>query len=211
MGDGEVPHAGHGARQAGGAHRPADPRVGAQLPVGRGRNDGAHARGPGRARSGLAVHRPPLEPARGSGSRLVPALDLWPVLETLKIKTKNATIKRLNRSDKFAWAQRELVAEVERQYNAGLPVRIIVLKGRQVGLSTVTEGILFLWSFLHPGSAALVLSKKQDDSDYLFSMFKRYWEEGPFYGLFPEKFNRIGYMEWGGTGSSVTTSTAKDA
>ena len=141
----------------------------------------------------------------------MPALDLWPVLETLKIKTKNATIKRLNRSDKFAWAQRELVAEVERQYNAGLPVRIIVLKGRQVGLSTVTEGILFLWSFLHPGSAALVLSKKQDDSDYLFSMFKRYWEEGPFYGLFPEKFNRIGYMEWGGTGSSVTTSTAKDA
>ena len=139
----------------------------------------------------------------------MPALDLWPLLEQLEIRTKNAKIKKLNRNDSFGWAQREFVAEVERQYNAGEPVRIIVLKGRQLGLSTVTEAILFIWAFLHPGSASLVLSKKQDDSEYLFGMFKRYWERGPFYGLFNTNFNRIGYLEWAGTGSSVTTETAK--
>jgi hypothetical protein len=139
----------------------------------------------------------------------MPNLDLWPLLEKLEIKPKNARIKKLRRDDPFAWAQREFVAEVERQYNAGEPVRIIVLKGRQVGLSTVTEAILFIWAFLHPGSNALVLSKKQPDADYLFSMFKRYWEKGPFYGIFNTTFDRIGYLEWAGTGSSVTTETAK--
>ena len=140
----------------------------------------------------------------------MPDLDLWPLLEELEIKPKNARPMKLRRDDAFAWAQRELVCEVERQYNAGKPVRIIVLKGRQVGLSTVTEAILFIWAFLHPGSNALVLSKKQPDSDYLFSMFKRYWERGPFYGLFNTKFDRIGYLEWAGLGSSVTTETAKN-
>jgi hypothetical protein len=141
----------------------------------------------------------------------MPALSLWPLLEQLEIKTKEAKIKKLNRHDSFAWAQREFVAEIERQYNAGEPVRIIVLKGRQLGLSTVTEAILFIWAFLHPGSGALVLSKLQEDSDYLFGMLKRYWEKGPFFGLFHTNYNRQGYIEWAGINSSVTTSTASKA
>ena len=40
------------------------------------------------------------------------------------------------------WAQRVVVAEVERQYNLGLPVRIIVLKARQLGLSTIASAIV---------------------------------------------------------------------
>jgi hypothetical protein len=63
-------------------------------------------------------------------------LNLAPLLETLSIKTKNLEIVKLDmtaRSD-FGWAQRQFVAEVEKQYNAGQPVRIIVLKGRQLGL-----------------------------------------------------------------------------
>lgn len=82
----------------------------------------------------------------------MPNLSLWPMLEQLEIRTKGGKRIKLNRDDPFAWAQREFVAEVERQYNAGLPVRIIVLKGRQLGISTVTEAILFLWAFIHPGS-----------------------------------------------------------
>lgn len=141
----------------------------------------------------------------------MPNLDLWPLLEQLPIKTKSAKIIYLRKDDPFAWAQRAFVAEIERQYNAGLPVRIIVLKGRQLGLSTLTEAVLFLWAFIHPGSNSLVLSKEKDDAEYLFGMFKRYWEDGPLKGLFPTKYNRVGYIEWEGLGSSVTTSTASKA
>lgn len=130
------------------------------------------------------------------------------MLETLTIRTKSAKMHQLNRNDRFAWAQREFVSEIERQYNAGEPVRIIVLKGRQLGLSTLTEAVLFLWCFLHPGSSSLVLSKEKEDSDYLFSMTKRYWELGPFHGMFETKYNRQGYIEWTGLNSSMMTSTA---
>jgi Terminase RNaseH-like domain len=141
----------------------------------------------------------------------MPSLQLWPFLERLPIRTKSAKIQHLRRTDAFAWAQRAFVAEIERQYNSGQPVRIIVLKGRQLGLSTLSEAVLFYWCFLHPGSASLVLSKEKDDSEYLFGMLKRYWEGGPMKGLFPLKYNRIGYLEWDGLGSSVTTSTAEKA
>lgn len=135
-------------------------------------------------------------------------LQLWDLLEGLTIKTKKNRLIKLNRNAKFAWAQREFVSEVERQYNAGEPVRIIVLKGRQLGLSTVTEAILFLWSFLYPGSQNLVLSKEKDDSQYLFGMTKRYWETGPYLNLFSTAYNRQGYIEWE-NGSSITTDSAK--
>jgi hypothetical protein len=139
----------------------------------------------------------------------VPALDLWPLLEKLPIKPKTGKIKPLRRDDPFAWAQRQFVAEVERQYNAGLPVRIIVLKGRQVGLSTVTEAILFLWAFLHEGSRGLVISKENDKAEELFNMTRLYWDQGPFHGLFNTKYYTKNEIVWEGINSSITSSTAK--
>lgn len=139
----------------------------------------------------------------------MPNLDLWPWLESLEIKTKNGRIKKLRKGDSFAWAQRGLVAEIERQYNAGLPVRILILKGRQLGCSTLTEAVNFFTCFLHPGTNALVLSRKDSESEYLFGMMKRFWESGPFKGLFNTKYDRQGYIEWNGLGSSITTETAK--
>ena len=139
----------------------------------------------------------------------MPNLELWPLLEQLTFKTKTGKMIKFDRNDPFAWAQRQFVAEVERQYNAELPVRIIVLKGRQIGISTVTEAILFLWCFLHPGTNAFVMSKDQDSSEYLFGMTKRFWETSPFAGPFDTKYNRQGYLEWKHPlGSSFTTSTA---
>src|SRR5215470_11405743 len=89
---------------------------------------------------------------------------LRPLLEQLSIKTKKAEIRKydLNYIDPdegdLGWAQRPFVAEIERQYNLNKPVRVIVLKARQLGISTATEACLFWWCFLHPGSNSLVLS-----------------------------------------------------
>ena len=137
----------------------------------------------------------------------MPNLQLWPLLEQLSFKDKQAKIWKFDRNSPFAWAQREFVAEVEKQYNAGEPVRIIVLKGRQLGISTVTEAILFLWAFLHPGAGSLVLSSKQKDADYLFAMTKRFWDSSPMKGKYETPYNQIGYLEWS-NGSSMLSTTA---
>ena len=135
-------------------------------------------------------------------------LDLWPLLEQLSIKPKGGKIIRLDRNAPFAWAQRALVAKIEHDFNHNKPIRIIVLKGRQVGLSTVTEAILFLWSFLFPGNNSLVISTEDSDAKYLMGMTKRYWELGPFINDFRTRYNREDYIEWEGLDSSFISVTA---
>lgn len=85
-------------------------------------------------------------------------LNLTPLMERLTIKKKDLQVEQWSANEPFAWAQNALLAEIERQYNLGLPVRIIVLKGRQLGISTASEGVLFNWCFLQPGAQSLVIA-----------------------------------------------------
>jgi len=120
----------------------------------------------------------------------MPRLSLSPLLRSLQIKDKDNYVSRFDldrvTTDEhgckvdFGWAQREFVAEVERQYNAGQPVRIITLKARQLGMSTLTEGILFLWNFIHPGSGNLVIAHQTKSTRSLFEKTKLYWRTWPY-------------------------------
>lgn len=128
----------------------------------------------------------------------------------MMIKTKDLTVEPLDLTTPFARAaQRPFVAKVQELINAGKPVRIIVLKGRQVGISTVTEAILFHWCFMHRGSNALVLSKSTADSEYLFEMTKLMWDNWPFRTMFTESHKSIRRLAWLETGSSMKIATAK--
>jgi hypothetical protein len=94
------------------------------------------------------------------------ALQLAPLLSELTIQTKDLRTVKFPIHDRFAWAQRAYLKEIERQYNSGKPVRIIVLKARQLGISTATEGVLFWWSFIHPGTNGLVIAHESDASAF---------------------------------------------
>ena len=138
-------------------------------------------------------------------------LSLLPLTERLTIQKKDLKVEPIDFQDPFAWAQLALIKEIERQYNLGLPVRIIVLKGRQLGISTVTEGTLFNWTFLHPGTRSLVIAHETKASQHLFDMTKLMWEEWPFNGLYTEKHNTVKSLAWVETRSSMSVATAKNA
>jgi len=116
----------------------------------------------------------------------------------------------MSNDSEFAWAQRRFCQEVENQYNAGKPVRIIVLKARQLGISTATEGIIFNWSFLHPGANSLVIAHESDSSRGLFEMTKRYWDTWPFKSAFKQRYNTRSELSWEDTGSHIKVATAKN-
>src|SRR5438552_2796192 len=78
------------------------------------------------------------------------------------------------------WAQMEFLYSIESQARAGKPVRIIVLKARQLGISTVTEAVLFWWAFMFPGSHELIISHEAPSTLNLFDMTRRYWETFPW-------------------------------
>lgn len=137
-------------------------------------------------------------------------LNLVPLLSTLTIQTKDLTTEKFNLDGEFAWAQRELLAEIERQYNAGKPIRIIVLKARQLGISTAMEGVLFWWAFLHPGTSGLVIAHESDPAVGLFEKTKLYWETWPFKALYQEKYITMKRMTWEPIKSTLRVATAKN-
>jgi len=93
----------------------------------------------------------------------------------LKVLTKKGTIQSftLNR------AQLYVHEKVEEQLAKTGKVRVLVLKGRQQGISTYVEG-RFMWrTSLNKGKRAFILTHLADSTDGLFNMTKLFHEQLP--------------------------------
>ena len=93
----------------------------------------------------------------------------------LKIRTKSGAVVpfRLNA------AQQKLYAVAKRQQDEGKPVRIIILKARQLGFSTLTEALLFHACATRSNVNALVVAHREDATANLFRMSKLFYDELP--------------------------------
>ena len=95
---------------------------------------------------------------------------LW-IRRNLKIIDKlTAEIIPLNPNN----GQLMLAKMIMRQRRAGFPVRIILLKPRQVGWSTWSEAEGFHYINNNPNRTALVVSADIDSTNLVFDMTKRY-------------------------------------
>ena len=93
----------------------------------------------------------------------------------LKIRSKSGEIKPFLLNQ----AQRHIHATVEQQLRATGRVRAIILKGRQQGCSTYTEG-RFYWRATHRfGVRAFILTHDNDATNNLFEMAQRFHEHCP--------------------------------
>ena len=108
------------------------------------------------------------------------------------------------------WAQADFMARVEREHNEGRPFRGIVLKARQIGISTITEALMFAASFVYPNNRGLVISHDQDSYEHLLGMSKHYWETFFARSLYTTEYSSRRELKWAETKSSLTTATAKN-
>jgi hypothetical protein len=129
-----------------------------------------------------------------------------PFVRRLSIRTKQQTIEQFHPN----WAQIQLLQKVNEQYSKGRPIRIIVLKARQLGISTVSEALMFAWVMLHQQTYGLVIAHEIDASEYLLNMTKLYWETFPFKNLYTTKYVSRKELAWEETGSSIRIATAKN-
>lgn len=93
----------------------------------------------------------------------------------LKIKTKSGTVVPFRLND----AQRKLYAVAKRQQDAGKPVRLIILKARQLGFSTLTEGLIFHACATRKNVNAMIVAHREDATANLFRMSKLFYDELP--------------------------------
>ena len=95
--------------------------------------------------------------------------------KALKIRTKDAQLAAL----KLNAAQEILMAAIQEQLVELGRIRIIILKGRQQGLSTMVGGYLYSQVSQKLAKKAIVVTHKSDSTTALFNMTKRYHENVP--------------------------------
>lgn len=75
--------------------------------------------------------------------------------------------------------QEKYYAAVKRQRDAGLPVRLIILKARQMGFSTLTGGMMFADCATDFNRLGLIVAHKDEATRELFGMHKRFLDNLP--------------------------------
>jgi hypothetical protein len=70
-------------------------------------------------------------------------------------------------------AQKVVYSEIKRQQHAGRPVRILILKGRQQGMSTLSQMRLAWWAFTRPGVRCLTVGHNLAAVHDLYGKFER--------------------------------------
>lgn len=93
----------------------------------------------------------------------------------LKIRTKNNGVVAF----KLNSVQLDLLDKFYTQMEMKGRVRFIVLKARQMGVSTFIEALLYWWTIYHRGVKSLVLTHKDSATKELFEMTRRYHDRTP--------------------------------
>ena len=93
----------------------------------------------------------------------------------LHIRTKSGELVKL----KFNQPQQRLYDVIAERHRAGKPVRIIILKARQMGFSTETEAILFWATATRENTDSLIIAHKDEATANLFRMSRLFYEMLP--------------------------------
>lgn len=106
--------------------------------------------------------------------RLLEEFEFW-AKHCCSIRTKDGRIVRLvlNR------VQRRFVEAVIRQWRTTGRVRLVVVKARQQGLSTVISAFQYWWLSQRKGQKGLVMAHEADSTTTLFDMYRRIHENCP--------------------------------
>ena len=107
---------------------------------------------------------------------------LWPdeddfIQNCFRIRTKKAGETPLLRYNE---GQRILINRIRAQQKAGSPVRVIILKARQIGFSTVCQALLSIRVYRKPHRRAICIADERDKGEGLFRMASFFREALPW-------------------------------
>lgn len=101
--------------------------------------------------------------------------DLTALAPYLIIKTKNNALQPFNMTN----IQYDAYNKILQRQKLGKTVKIVFLKARQVGLSTLTEALFFQKVLFNLAKNAFVLADKSDSSANIYSMARRFYDKLP--------------------------------
>lgn len=105
-------------------------------------------------------------------------------------------------------AQSYIHARIEQQKRETGKVRVLILKGRQMGVSTYVQARFYHQVSLYPGRLAFILTHEQDATDTLFDMADRFYQNSPPWIRFPLAAASAKEMVFEGRESGYAVATA---
>lgn len=135
---------------------------------------------------------------------------LQPFLDPLYVADRDSNAL-MQLKDVQTWPQTVLANAVEQDINNRKPVRYIVLKARQIGMSTMIEALMFTMSVLMERMSGVVVSHRNDSNEHLLKItrtyFSHWWGNGILLNPSSMARNQIGWRE---NESSIKIATAKN-
>lgn len=95
--------------------------------------------------------------------------------ELLFIQDKNGQLTRFQ----LNWAQNRVLAELQRQEKLGIPARVVILKARQLGITTFFSGLGFRKAANNKNTEVGIISHKNDASRKVLEKVKLFYENLP--------------------------------
>lgn len=123
----------------------------------------------------------------------------------LRIRDKDGTIVPFVLNS----VQVKFVNEVLTELEAGRPVRFIILKARQMGLSTVIEAMIFWYTATHKNISATIVAHLDDASRNIYEMFRRYYDNALPMFQPKTKYNTKKDLTFEVLGSTIMTGSAE--
>lgn len=147
----------------------------------------------------MKTTKSPLETRR----KLLKDFEFW-ARHCCKIRTKAGEIKplKLNRVQR-----RFLILVIDQLNTAGL-IRMVILKGRQQGLSTVVSAYIYWHLSQHSGKKGVVIAHVKDSTQTLFDMYKRMHENMPELMQQETKYSSRRELNFAALDSALTCITA---
>lgn len=129
----------------------------------------------------------------------------------LKIKNKAGEIVTLE----FKPIQKIILDMVLDDILNDRPIRYIILKARQEGVSTLVEALIYWWTATHKNIKSKIVAHDQETAEQLYAMFRRYYDNSNIIFKPQTKYNTRSNLTFdndAGTGlkSSIDVSSAKN-
>lgn len=108
------------------------------------------------------------------------------------------------------WAQSQILDAYIRAHNEQRPFRAITLKARQLGISTLTQALLFLGAWMRENTNSCTVAHEREPSEELFAKQRLFYEQHPFKPLFPHKYSSRRHLTLEVQHSNVWVTTSKN-
>lgn len=104
------------------------------------------------------------------------AKDFFIFIERNLVIKEKMTKQLVPLHDVLNWEQRMLLEHVIDDLRHGRPIRYIILKARQMGISTLIEALCYWWTSTHRYVTSVIIAHEKNAVGTLYKMFRRYYE-----------------------------------